>query len=343
MRSGSCRPAARRSPPSALLGLPPLVQGALLQVDAATTPPALDGLVELRVVGGPDAGGVHRLSPGEVVVGRDAGAGVRLEDPDVSRAHCRLRLTHDGAEVVDLGSTNGTTVDGVPVACPIRSPSRWGPSCGWAAPRSSCPAQPDRPAPLAPEAEGRLAFNRPPRLRPPAPLVQVVVPAPLAERERSPVPVIALVAPLVLGVAMWQITGSTTFLLFTLLSPVVVLGNLVTERRSGRRRSRRDRALWRAQRDVAEHTLLDAVRADEAARREQAPDAAELLLTALGPLPRLWERRRGDDDLLDLRLGLADQPARVEAEGDLAEGAGDSALRAGRRPAARGRRARHRR
>ncbi len=305
--------------PTALLGVPPLVQGALLQVDAPPAPAALAGLVELRVVGGPAAGGLHRLSSGEVVVGRDAAAGVRLDDADVSRAHCRLRLTHDGAEVVDLGSTNGTCIEGAPigadpVALPLGALLRMGQSTLVLSP----PAGP--PVPLEPATEGRLAFNRPPRLRPPTSLVQVVVPAPLAERERHPVPVIALVAPLVLGVAMWQLTGSTTFLLFTLLSPVMVLGNLVTERRSGGRRSRRDLALWRAQREVAERTLEQAVRADEAARRTAAPDPAELLLTALGPRPGLWERRRLDDDLLDLRLGLADQPARVEAEGDLAEG-----------------------
>ena len=41
---------------------------------------------------------------------------------------------------------------------------------------------------------------------------------------------------------MWQITGSTTFLLFTLLSPVMVVGNHVTQRRTGRRRSRKEMA-----------------------------------------------------------------------------------------------------
>ncbi len=306
-------------PPTALLGVPPLLQGALLQVDSVPPAPALDGLLELRVVGGPDAGGVHRLSPGEVVVGRDRSAGVRVDDEDVSRTHCTVRVAHDGASVTDLGSTNGTTVDGEPVgpagaSLPPGAVLRVGQSSLLLV------AADAPPAPLHPAADGRLAFTRPPRLRPPVPLVQVVVPAPPAERERHPLPVLAVLAPLVLGVVMWQVTGSTTFLLFTLLSPVLVIGNVVTERRSGTRRTRRERALWTSQRQVAESTLRAAVRADEKARHAACPDPAETMLTALGPRPRLWERRRDDDDLLDLRLGLADQPARVEAEGDLAEG-----------------------
>jgi S-DNA-T family DNA segregation ATPase FtsK/SpoIIIE len=300
---------------NAVLGQPPLVRGALVEVDAPARPVSLPGLPELRVVGGPDAGGVHLLAPGTVVVGR-AGT-VRLEDPDVSREHCRLSLDHDGATVEDLGSTNGTWVGGVRVEAtavlPYGGLLRVGDSTLQLV-RAS-----EAVAPVTPTGDGRLAFNRPPRLRPPRAVVQVVVPAPPDERDRNPIPLLAILAPLVLGVVMWRVLGNATFLLFTLLSPVMVIGNVVTERRSGRRQTRRQRALWQAQREVAERTLSDAVRSDEQDRRLSAPDAAAVLLTAVGPRPQLWERRRSDDDLLSMRLGLADQPARVEAEGDLTD------------------------
>ncbi|WP_433474537.1 FtsK/SpoIIIE domain-containing protein [Spirillospora sp. CA-142024] len=57
-------------------------------------------------------------------------------------------------------------------------------------------------------------------------------------------------------------------------------------------------------------------REDEAERRALHPDPAEVLLTATGPRRRLWERRRDDPDVLHLRLGLADLPARIELMGD---------------------------
>src|SRR5512143_2678394 len=49
---------------------------------------------------------------GEVVLGRDAGCAVHLDAEDVSRRHARVAPDGDGHVVVDLGSTNGTFVNG---------------------------------------------------------------------------------------------------------------------------------------------------------------------------------------------------------------------------------------
>ncbi|MGP3983274.1 FHA domain-containing protein [Streptomyces sp. KR80] len=46
----------------------------------------------------------------------------------------------------------------------------------------------------------------------------------------------------------------------------------------------------------------------ESVAPERWPDPAEVLLTALGPGPRLWERRPGHPDALAVRLGTADRP-----------------------------------
>ena len=55
-----------------------------------------------------------RLAPGAVkTVGRTAGAEFILDAALVSRLHCRLSAGSDGQLVVeDLGSTNGTLVNG---------------------------------------------------------------------------------------------------------------------------------------------------------------------------------------------------------------------------------------
>jgi hypothetical protein len=61
-------------------------------------------------------GRVVRLTAGdEVVIGRGGDAQVQLTDAGVSRRHAVLRLT-EIPTITDLGSTNGTTVDGVRVA-----------------------------------------------------------------------------------------------------------------------------------------------------------------------------------------------------------------------------------
>lgn len=46
------------------------------------------------------------------LVGRSAQCIVRIEDPRVSGVHAMIRWVHDGWEIRDLSSSNGTTVDG---------------------------------------------------------------------------------------------------------------------------------------------------------------------------------------------------------------------------------------
>ncbi|MCX5378081.1 FHA domain-containing protein [Streptomyces sp. NBC_00091] len=111
----------RLDPQRAVLGEPPLIDGAVLALhtpgpDAAALPDEGPGTPQLHVVAGPDAGGVHLLHTGAVRIGRSADADVPLDDPDVSRLHCAVTVMPDGrVTVADLGSTNGTTLDGAEV------------------------------------------------------------------------------------------------------------------------------------------------------------------------------------------------------------------------------------
>jgi DNA-binding winged helix-turn-helix (wHTH) protein len=64
------------------------------------------------------------LATGENIVGRDEAAGVRLDDPMVSRRHARILVSAAGAHIEDLGSKNGTFIDGQPIAAdpmPLRN------------------------------------------------------------------------------------------------------------------------------------------------------------------------------------------------------------------------------
>ncbi|MFF4348977.1 FHA domain-containing protein [Streptomyces sp. NPDC001530] len=97
------------------LGEPPLTDGAVLSLGAPAEPgpDVADGAAQLHVVAGPDAGGVHLLHGGQIRIGRSADADVPLDDPDVSRLHCAVTVTPEGrVTVADLGSTNGTALDG---------------------------------------------------------------------------------------------------------------------------------------------------------------------------------------------------------------------------------------
>jgi hypothetical protein len=67
--------------------------------------------------GTPTAAGIDRevmLPPGAFVVGRDKDADLRVHDAAMSPRHIELTVTADRVRVRDLGSLNGTLVDGVP-------------------------------------------------------------------------------------------------------------------------------------------------------------------------------------------------------------------------------------
>ncbi len=79
-------------------------------------PATLDMLVHCVVVAaGPDPGRRFRIGEAGLVVGRQPPADLVVEDPAVSRRHCRFSLLLDAVVVEDLGSTNGTFLDGVRV------------------------------------------------------------------------------------------------------------------------------------------------------------------------------------------------------------------------------------
>ncbi|WP_405467351.1 FHA domain-containing protein [Streptomyces jietaisiensis] len=146
--------AERLDPQRRTLGEPPLTDGAVLSLGAPAEPApetADEVSAELHVVAGPDAGGVHLLHGGQIRVGRSAEADVPLDDPDVSRLHCAVTVAPDGrVTVADLGSTNGTTLDGVRVTGrPVRlAPGaflRLGESTLRLAPPGDVPAVPTTP------------------------------------------------------------------------------------------------------------------------------------------------------------------------------------------------------
>jgi DNA-binding NtrC family response regulator len=70
---------------------------------------------EIFVVEGPDRGIRLALNPLTVRVGTGEGCHLRLTDPTVSRLHFQLSPRSDGLRLTDVGSTNGTLVEGVRV------------------------------------------------------------------------------------------------------------------------------------------------------------------------------------------------------------------------------------
>jgi pSer/pThr/pTyr-binding forkhead associated (FHA) protein len=69
--------------------------------------------VKLLIVQGRPTGKALSFPPGDYFIGRGPECHVRPNSEWVSRQHCRLRVTDENALLRDLGSRNGTLLNGV--------------------------------------------------------------------------------------------------------------------------------------------------------------------------------------------------------------------------------------
>jgi len=68
---------------------------------------------QLTIQVGPDRGKVFPLNKPEMVIGRDSSVDIVINDVEVSRKHAHLVLQQGGYVIEDLGSTNGTIINGM--------------------------------------------------------------------------------------------------------------------------------------------------------------------------------------------------------------------------------------
>jgi len=370
------------------LGEPPLTDGAVLSLGAPGEPgtDVDDVAAQLHVVAGPDAGGVHLLHGGQIRIGRSADADVPLDDPDVSRLHCAVTVTPEGrVSVADLGSTNGTTLDGARVGTrPVRLAPGALLSVGESALRLAPPGGTGALG-TAPDGEGHVrvavgtdASTTPPRPASAAPHARVAgvggVPGasgaqggpvppgggtrhaygaaewgaaggvPGAQEHSAAVPPVVPEQGRAPGIESRPGGGAEPDGGFAPAAPDLPTAPAVAGEPAGAdaplpstrkgtpprgtdapagMRKRGGIGAW-ARRltggrggptGTGQDPYDDGVDAAEAPlpavaqSPESWPDPATLLLTALGPGPRLWERDPGHPEALTVRLGTADRAA----------------------------------
>lgn len=81
-------------------------------VGIVVEPLAEPALLRLRVRRGIPPEAAVALA-GVVTIGRDPASSIMLVDPRVSRRHCTIEVTPSGISFLDLGSSNGTSLNGV--------------------------------------------------------------------------------------------------------------------------------------------------------------------------------------------------------------------------------------
>ncbi|MGW7479233.1 FtsK/SpoIIIE domain-containing protein [Nonomuraea muscovyensis] len=306
------------------------------------------GVAEVRVVGGPAAGAVHRLGLGVHVIGSDPGCTMAVADPMVAPEAVTMRVTSDAItveparaqhaeeaprlklkgrwaeEVAELTarvaereaaaraseSRSVPEVNGQPLAEKVDWPEHALLTCGSSV--FTLTAIEPQDAHLTPRAEGGVAYNRPPRLRPSEGQRAFEKPREPRRAEGMRLQLLAALLPAVLGLTLAFVLRQWYFLLIALMTPIIMIGQWWSDRRHGKKQHKKAIKEYKEQLKAYEEAVERARAQDELVRRSEAPDPAQVLLTATGPRRRLWERRIHDPDALRLRVGLADLPANLE-------------------------------
>lgn len=312
-------------PEDLAVGSPPLLDGAVVTIGPArgagrspATGPTVGGVpLVLTVVGGPDCGRALPLSPGRHRVGRSPSCDLVVDDPGISRVHAEVVLDRDGLEVRDLGTTNGSRVDGRDAAGGPVSGGAVRVRAGeeWRLGHSTLEVRPAKELPGRRQAtgEGTLTVSPRPVVGAPSPPVRIDFPARPTPPRRRRLPWVVLVAPVPLAAALTFFFGPR-MLIFALLSPLMMLGSVLGDRSTSRREHRDDLASWREQTARAAARVDAAVSLERRARLAVAPDPATVLAAAEGRNPRLWERRPGAPAYLHVRLGLGQLESTVEVQ-----------------------------
>ncbi|MFJ4440166.1 FtsK/SpoIIIE domain-containing protein [Streptomyces sp. NPDC088923] len=267
------------------------------------------GLVEVRVAGGPDAGGVHRLGAGRYVLGSGPHARPRVADPELPPYALTLRIAPDGTCAYE--STAGAIrIDGAPAT--QAGPWPHGSPLALAETLLSYDRYLPPDATLTPTEDGSaLAFNRPPRLHPPAPAHRFRLPTPVPPHEPRPLPWLMAAAPVLCALLSVALFGRWYYLALAALSPLLLLATHYLDKRHGRTSHAVRLKKYAAHKARIEAAAQDALSAERRTRIRTSPDPATVLGLATGPRARLWERRRTDPDHLLLRFGTGELPSTV--------------------------------
>jgi S-DNA-T family DNA segregation ATPase FtsK/SpoIIIE len=275
-----------------------------------TTPE--DALVQFRIVSGEGAGTTLHAWRGEVTIGSGPDAALHIDDR-FRAAPIDLIVdieTADDVTVRPAGESTAATLDGEAIAA--STPWRLGGQLALAGRLIELAVPDDDLAAFAPSPEGGgIDYNRPPRILPPEASTSLRLPAPPPDQPARPLPILGAVLPLVIAGASAVLLHNFYFLMIAALSPVSLVANYFSNKRSGKKSRRVQLAEYREHKDAIEADAAAALLRERSQLLRNAPDPAGLAEIATRPLPRLWERRSSDPDHLRIRVGTATQSSQV--------------------------------
>jgi S-DNA-T family DNA segregation ATPase FtsK/SpoIIIE len=258
----------------------------------------------LRATDGPLRGQEFPLREGHASIGRGAENDIVLADLMVSKRHARVEVGST-VELVDLNSVNGVIVDGSQVQRVKLVPGKpfviGGTTLVMHLTR-------DVVAPAADpvlEQGGGLLFNRSPRVEVRYPGTEHPPPRLPTEMSQKLFPWTVLVAPIIMAVSIYAITGRERALLLILMTPLMALGNYINQHRQAGAKRNHEARLFERQFEKLEEVFYRSKPEEELARNQEVPPVAEVFEHSMRLGQMLWTRRPEHWNFLAVRLGTS--------------------------------------
>jgi DNA segregation ATPase FtsK/SpoIIIE, S-DNA-T family len=264
------------------------------------------------VISGPEAGAWFPIRPGQsLTIGRSEGDIRLARDRLLSKVHARFDFNGQEVVVSDLGSSNGTIVEGAIIAVPTA-----------VGPNTYVHIGSSVLAVVNVDSRDIARLGTPDGAAYPFPRTfrealeplrrEVRLPRPLAEESsgagstwwRS-------LLPLVSGVGFALVTGNYLFLLISALAPLVYFGDAIRQKNKRRRTDAVERGRWEKDTADARHSFAEAWTEERRRLRAASPFGGSANVYAMVRHRRLWERRPSDEDFTSVTVGLATRPSAV--------------------------------
>ena len=287
------------------LGESGLGDGSVICADAPRPQQSTPRVAEVRVVGGPWAGGRWLLEAGRYRIGSDPSCEIQFPARGVHPHHFVVGVGREGEASIEAVGNAPVTVNGEPVhgrtdlvaGAMIR------------AGQSVWEFGPIRETAMKPGArpDGGF-FNRPPRTQQSRVRIEVEVPKQPADPAVQRRPGWAtLLVPLVMG-GLFAILFSPMMAAFAALGPMMMLANWFEDRRRVRKERSAGAAKYASDLTRFGRDLLGVGATEIGFLRASLPQAPEVVSRALTASPRLWERRPDHADFMGVSLGIATVP-----------------------------------
>ncbi|MGV9194888.1 FtsK/SpoIIIE domain-containing protein [Microbacterium sp. MC2] len=282
--------------------------GADYQPARAAGAPATAVLV---AVAGPVAGREFPLPRGHFTVGRAPDNDVVLDDPLISKRHARIEVGA-AVEIVDLNSANGIVIDGglVPRLRVIPGQRFVLGDTELVVRMVEDFAPQHEPDPVL-ERGGSLLFNRSPRVEPRYAGEELPEPRMPKELATRLFPWPMLVAPILLGLTIYFISGNVRSLVIIFMTPLMLLGNFVSQRTQVGQRTKKEAEVFERTFEQLEEDLYRERPREREVRNAEVPPVAVVFDEAMRLGPMLWTRRPEHWNFLAVRLGSCEAPSRT--------------------------------